>query len=44
MNQEIDHCLKLIEDLKQNHQLDSPSALNRFCLLLLNLNEFIYLD
>jgi hypothetical protein len=43
-DQEIDHCLELINDLKQDYQLEPTVALHRFCLLLLNLNEFIYLD
>jgi hypothetical protein len=30
--------------LQENHQLDAEQALDRFCLVALNLNEFIYLD
>ncbi|MFT5104618.1 MAG: hypothetical protein ACI9UA_000233 [Pseudoalteromonas tetraodonis] len=41
---EIDHCLTLIEKLKTEHGLDQDKALERLCLLVLNLNEFIYLD
>ena len=41
---EIDHCLALIKKLKADHGLNEQKALERFCLLVLNLNEFIYLD
>ena len=41
---EVDHCLALIEKLKTDHGLSQDKALERFCLLVLNLNEFIYLD
>jgi len=41
---EIDHCLTLIKELKTEHGLSQDKALERFCLLVLNLNEFIYLD
>ncbi len=34
----------MIEDLKVNAELDADQALNRFCLMVLNLNEFVYLD
>ena len=41
---EIEHGLAMIKDLKGNGELDSRQALNRFCLMALNLNEFVYLD
>ena len=41
---EIDHCLELIDKLQKEHGLSQDKALERFCLLVLNLNEFIYLD
>jgi len=41
---EIDHCLALLDELKGEHGLSEEKALERFCLLVLNLNEFIYLD
>ena len=41
---EVDHCLSLIEKLEADHGLSPEKALERFCLLVLNLNEFIYLD
>ncbi|MBI2423200.1 MAG: DUF1549 domain-containing protein [Candidatus Hydrogenedentes bacterium] len=36
--------LQLISELAQQHQLDAETALERFCLLALNLNEFVFLD
>ena len=42
--QEIDEGLKLIESLTTKHQLDDEKALDYYCLMVLNLNEFIYLD
>ncbi|BCX46924.1 hypothetical protein HAHE_08320 [Haloferula helveola] len=41
---EIDRSLKFIETMKTEHQLDEETAVDRFCLALLNLNEFLYLD
>ena len=35
--------LKLIEHFTKNG-IDKNKALQRFCLLVLNLNEFVYLD
>ncbi len=42
--EEIDDGLRLIHDLKVKAKLDDNQALQRFCLLVLNLNEFLYLD
>ena len=42
--QEVTLYEQLINDLQENHQLDAEQALDRFCLVALNLNEFIYLD
>ncbi|MCB9951087.1 MAG: PSD1 domain-containing protein [Planctomycetaceae bacterium] len=42
--QEIDWGLKLIGDLQSEHKQSPELALKNFCLLALNLNEFIYLD
>ncbi len=42
--QEIKNGLAMIEDLRANANLDADQALNRFCLMVLNLNEFVYLD
>ena len=36
--------LELIDRLKAEAKLDESEALQRFCLLVLNLNEFLYLD
>ena len=36
--------LSLIETLKSKHGLSSEKGLEQFCLMTLNLNEFIYLD
>jgi mono/diheme cytochrome c family protein len=41
---EIRKDLDFIETLKSKHKLDNRTALVRYCLLLLNANEFIYLD
>ena len=41
---EIDHCVALIGRLQSEHGLGAEDALERFCLLVLNLNEFIYID
>jgi hypothetical protein len=41
---EVERGLKFIADAKANHQLTDDEALRRFCLLALNLNEFLYLD
>lgn len=40
----VDRGLKLIDALQQKHGLSPEQALNQFCLMVLNLNEFIYLD
>ena len=36
--------LRLIEALKTKHELSADKALEKFCLMTLNLNEFVYLD
>ncbi len=41
---DIDWGVGLIESLIQKHQLDEKQALTQFCLIVLNLNEFLYLD
>ncbi len=41
---EIDRGVKLIADLQQEHRLSSDEARKYYCLMALNLNEFIYLD
>ena len=42
--EEVDDGLELIHGLKAEAKLDDSEALQRFCLLVLNLNEFLYLD
>lgn len=41
---EIDNGLQLMQSLKSEHQMNDDQALKYFCLVALNLNEFIYLD
>jgi hypothetical protein len=41
---EIRRCLRLLDELQQNDGLSSDAALRAVCLLMLNLNEFVYLD
>ena len=41
---EINHCQSLLTTLKKDYGLDNEKALNRLALLVLNLNEFLYLD
>jgi hypothetical protein len=41
---EIDRGLALIQTLKQKHGTSDDAALKYFCLFVLNLNEFVYLD
>ena len=41
---DIDRGVKLIESLKTDHKLDEKTALKMFCLVALNLNEFMFLD
>ncbi|MEO2016900.1 MAG: DUF1553 domain-containing protein, partial [Fuerstiella sp.] len=42
--EEVTRGLKLIETLKTEHNLSDDQARKYFCLLALNLNEFMYLD
>jgi len=41
---EVSKDVAFIQLLKDKHKLDDKTALTRFCLLLLNSNEFVYLD
>jgi hypothetical protein len=41
---EIDHCVELVETLQTERGLSEEEAMNRFALVALNLNEFVYLD
>jgi hypothetical protein len=41
---EIAQCAALLKDLQQQDGLSVEAAMNAVCLLMLNLNEFVYLD
>jgi len=41
---EVSKDAAFIQLLKDRHKLDDKTALTRYCLLLLNANEFVYLD
>jgi len=41
---EVNRGLELIRTFKSEHNLSADEALKNFCLLALNLNEFVYLD
>jgi L-serine deaminase len=41
---EVERLAQLAQDLRQQHDRTAPAALERCCLLLLNANEFLYLD
>ena len=41
---ELNNCVDLIEAMRHNYGHDPSTALERFALVLLNLNEFIFLD
>jgi hypothetical protein len=41
---EVAKDVAFIQLLKDKHKLDDKTALTRYCLLLLNANEFVYLD
>jgi hypothetical protein len=41
---EVDRGLSLIADLQREHGLESDVARRYFCVVALNLNEFLYLD
>jgi hypothetical protein len=40
----VDRGLKLIDTMKQKHGQSEEKSLTQFCLMVLNLNEFMYLD
>jgi hypothetical protein len=42
--QEVERGVELLARLRSRHQLPPDEALRSYCLLALNLNEFIYLD
>ncbi|MCH7226725.1 PSD1 and planctomycete cytochrome C domain-containing protein [Haloferula sp. A504] len=41
---EIERSLAFMEALRRDHDLDEATALDRFCLAALNLNEFVFVD
>ena len=41
---DIKHGVELLDRFRKEHQLEPHQALERFALLLINLNEFLYLD
>jgi hypothetical protein len=41
---ELQQLTKLVNDWKEKDQLDQEQAMQQLCLLLLNLNEFVYVD
>lgn len=41
---EVDYCIGFMNTVREKYGLDESKALERFCLLALNLNEFVYLD
>jgi len=43
-NDEVDRGVHLLETLQHDYQVDADQVLDYFCLMVLNLNEFIYLD
>ncbi len=42
--EEVEKDAAFIQTMKEKHKLDDHTALTRYCLLLLNTNEFVYLD
>ncbi len=41
---EVARGVKFVRELRKENELSKEEALNQFCLMVLNLNEFIYLD
>ena len=41
---EIARDVDFVRTLQKKHALDDPTALTRYALLLLNTNEFVYVD
>ena len=41
---EVKRGVKFIRQVQKNDQASKETAMNQFCLLVLNLNEFMYLD
>jgi hypothetical protein len=43
-DEEVERGLELMSDLQSEHAMSPNNALDAFCLMVLNLNEFLYLD
>ncbi len=43
-SREVERGLQLIKSLETQHGVTAEKALEHFCLMVLNLNEFVYLD
>ncbi len=43
-DKEIERGVKLIEMLQKKHGQSASAAMNNYCLMVLNLNEFVYVD
>lgn len=43
-DEEVNTGLEFMAEMKHKHGLDARKALDRFALLVMNLNEFVYLD
>ena len=41
---ELDYGMELVEVMMREHKLSTEDAFNRFALLVLNLNEFFFVD
>ncbi len=41
---EVRHCLNFMDNIRSQSGIDARAALDRFALLALNLNEFVFLD
>jgi hypothetical protein len=41
---EIERGVSLMQSLQEKHALSDDEALKYYCLVVLNLNEFLYLD
>lgn len=44
IDQEVKHGLELMDTLEREHKVEPDTALELYCLVVLNLNEFLYLD
>jgi hypothetical protein len=41
---DVDRGMRLMETLERDHGVDADDALVQFCLMVLNLNEFMFVD